>query len=517
MRSETICVLGDSACARKIVAHLVDAGKRVIVAAGHPPEKRPPFPEGERESGSLETLLGMRLAECSGGPGNFELVFEGGGGVQRRTVAAVVVAEPEERRANFELYGLKPGARVVAVSELPTTSQGFRHIVFLNGLVAESHPVVAGEVMRAAHRLQVDGRIQIYILTRNLKVASDGLEALSREARSAGVLFFKFTAAGPEIRQSSDGRVHIHFIDEPSGNNLNLDPDLVVVDESMTPSAATVELGRLLQIEADSGGFIQGDNVHRLTVSTNRRGVIVAGAARCAGAEPEIEASNAVLEALAVDLPPDAVQPAEIEPGRCIRCLTCFRVCPYRAIALNTRPTITAAACESCGICAAECPREAIRMPGLERHELLSRVAAGRPAERAGRPYIVAFCCRRSAGVAARESLCERRCWEATINVIEVPCAGSLPPALMLSAFGAGADGVLVLTCHEDNCHSRQGNCFARTRAEQTAAFLKLSGASQQRLVFKTLAANMGKEFVDIVTEFGSALRGPGHDHERTP
>jgi hypothetical protein len=47
-------------------------------------------------------------------------------------------------------------------------------------------------------------------------------------------------------------------------------------------------------------------------------------------------------------------------------------------------------------------------------------------------------------------------------------------------------------------------------RAEQAAAFLKSSGASEQRLVFKTLAANMGQEFVDIATEFSRALRGLG-------
>jgi coenzyme F420-reducing hydrogenase delta subunit len=81
----------------------------------------------------------------------------------------------------------------------------------------------------------------------------------------------------------------------------------------------------------------------------------------------------------------------------------------------------------------------------------------------------------------------------------------------MLSALGAGADGLLVLTCHEDNCHSRQGNRFARARAEQAAVFLKSSGAWAQRLMFRTLAANMAREFADIAAEFGSALHGLGN------
>jgi coenzyme F420-reducing hydrogenase delta subunit len=97
--------------------------------------------------------------------------------------------------------------------------------------------------------------------------------------------------------------------------------------------------------------------------------------------------------------------------------------------------------------------------------------------------------------------------WDAVVNVIEVPCAGSVTPEFILSAFSLGADGVLVLTCHEDNCHSRQGNRFARTRADQASAFLAQCGAGATRLVFKTLAANMETELDAILSEFSATLR----------
>jgi quinone-modifying oxidoreductase, subunit QmoB len=517
MENAAICILGDNACARKIASMMLAAGKHVVLAADHP-SVNPKMPlDGNERPELLETVYGVRLAGCSGGSGKFDLTFEGGGRLLRRTASVVVVAESEECKPNLALYGLKPCASAVTISDLPTARPGLKHVVFLNGLAAESHLRMAGEVMRAALRLQAEHGVQTYILTRNLKVATDGLEALSREARSAGVLFFKFTATEPEIRQSADGSVRITIIDELSGIRHSLAPDLVVVDENITPSATTVELGRLLEIESDDSGFIQGDNIHRLTVSTNRKGIIAAGAARCAGWELEVEASNVVLEALAVGSSTEVAPSAEIQPGRCVRCLTCFRVCPYRAISLNARPQITAAACESCGICAAECPREAIRIPGLERNELFARVTASRPANLADRPYIVAFCCRRSAGVAARMAFYERRGWEATINIVEVPCAGSLPLELMLGAIGFGADGVAVLTCHADNCHSRQGNRFARTRTEQVAAFLTSCGAVEQRLMFKTLAANAAKEFADIMTEFSRTLRGIRPEERKAP
>jgi coenzyme F420-reducing hydrogenase delta subunit len=71
-------------------------------------------------------------------------------------------------------------------------------------------------------------------------------------------------------------------------------------------------------------------------------------------------------------------------------------------------------------------------------------------------------------------------------------------------AKATGADGVLVLTCHEDNCHSRQGQRLARTRADQVSAFLMQCGADPTRLVFKTLAANMETELDTILSEFSA-------------
>ena len=289
----------------------------------------------------------------------------------------------------------------------PTNGSPLKHAAFLNGLVAESHPLIAGEIMRAALRLQTEHQVQCTILTRNLKVAGDGLEALSREARSAGVLFFKFTTSTPAIRQDPDGRVQMAFIDELTGQEFALAPDLVVLDETLAPSAYAVELGRILGLESDPVGFVQGDNVHRLTALTNRRGVVVAGPSRGIGLDPAVEASNAVLEALgaAASTADGPSQSAEIESGRCIRCLTCLRVCPYRAVLLNTRPTILPAACERCGLCAAECPREAIRIPGLERNDLRALItSARRPEPRHSRMSLLS-------AAAARPALQRRPRW----------------------------------------------------------------------------------------------------------
>jgi coenzyme F420-reducing hydrogenase delta subunit/Pyruvate/2-oxoacid:ferredoxin oxidoreductase delta subunit len=461
----------------------------------------------------VETLSGVRLSACSGQLGRFDLVFERGETVIRQTVSAVVLAESDERRSNQALYGLNPAEGILPLSTLleaggrpQAGAAPWEQVVFLNGLRTESQPATAGDIMRAALQLQNEHGAQCCILTRNLKVAGEGLEALSREARAAGVLFFKFANSEPTLLQAEDGSVRICFIDDPTGKEFVLTPDLVVVDETVRPSNAAMELARILGIESDPAGFAQADNVHRLPAATNRRGIMVAGPVRFAGTDAAVEASNAALEALfgLAAATADESTAARIEPGRCIRCLTCLRVCPYRAVALNGRPQVLPAACERCGICAAECPREAIRIAGLEHADLHRLIAAGRPAGNG--PHLVAFCCRRSAAPALRAAAADS-CWDATLNIIEVPCAGCIAPEVILSAFRQGADGVLVLACHADNCHSRHGNHLAQQRAELSSAFLDRCGAGAGRLLFKTLASNMATEAAAIVTAFSAYLR----------
>lgn len=524
-----ICVLGTHACAWEIADRLERAELDVLLAAAGEVDDPRARSLCSGETSRLETLSNARLIACSGQPGRFELVFERSGASVRQTVAAVVLAESDERRPNEALYDLRPAGGVCSLSDLlktggrpPAGARPWSQVLFLDGLRAEGLPVVTEEVLRAALQLQIERGAQCTILTCNLKVAAEGLEALSREARAAGVLFFKFGDSGPSLRQDGDGRVRVDFVDEPTGRAFTLAPDLVVVDEAVRPSSCAAELGRLLGLETDPLGFVQGDNVHRLPVGSNRRGIIVAGPARTAGTDPAVEAANAVLEVLS-HLDAAAADPstaAQIESGRCIRCLTCLRVCPYRAVALNGRPQVLPAACERCGICAAECPRGAIRIAGLEPADIRRLIAAGRPSDPGGElPSVVAFCCRRSAAPALRTAVAAGNRWAAALNLIEVPCAGSIAPEVILSAFRQGADGVLILACHPDNCHSRHGNQLAHQRSDQALEFLKRCGAGEGRLVYKTLASNMPAEAAAIVTEFSAALAGlkPNHRFRTAP
>ncbi len=49
-------------------------------------------------------------------------------------------------------------------------------------------------------------------------------------------------------------------------------------------------------------------------------------------------------------------------------------------------------------------------------------------------------------------------------QVIQVPCSGMIQPRMIESAFGAGADGTIVMGCQIGDCHFREGNKFCRER-----------------------------------------------------
>jgi coenzyme F420-reducing hydrogenase delta subunit len=155
-------------------------------------------------------------------------------------------------------------------------------------------------------------------------------------------------------------------------------------------------------------------------------------------------------------------------------------------------------ACAGCGICVAECPRGAIRLTALE-NTLAAEAAARAPAASA---RATIFCCARSADPARALAGEIDKDLAVDATVVRVPCAGAVAVGHILAAFAGGAAGVLVLSCHTDNCYSETGNRHARRRVENLAERLERMGVGGGRLATATLAANMPVEYAEITRRF---------------
>ena len=463
-----------------------------------------------------------KVKSCQGTVGDFRVVLESGGQKKIAAVDKIIIAEDERRIPCFTSYGLTRTEKVMALSQLekqlqedPETDSlcaGIKTVVFLVGLDTGSNPFTFERIMKSCLRLRALHSHKIYVLTKNLKVAANGLEKLYRDTRDAGVLYIKFTQTRPDITPLANGSVAIEFNDEVTGHRLKLPADLTIVDEKFMPSEYTAELARIFELEEDLNGFAQADNVHRLPVLTNRKGIFVAGPARSVQSlvEQFTDADNAVLSSRHIEKQPADRNgdKASIDNGKCIRCLTCFRLCPHRAIQLNLRVAISPAACEGCGICLAECPRGAISFED-QKAETDSAMPAAEVIGQGGKsfvPSITAFCCSRSAARAAELAACMGKTLPHGFRIAEVPCGGSVSLSDILNAFNSNADGVMILTCHEGNCHSERGPGFSQQRVDQISEFFRPIGLESGRLVKKTLASNMGVEFSGALIDFEKQL-----------
>jgi F420-non-reducing hydrogenase iron-sulfur subunit len=125
-------------------------------------------------------------------------------------------------------------------------------------------------------------------------------------------------------------------------------------------------------------------------------------------------------------------------------------------------------------------------------------------------PKIVAFLCNwcsyRGADLAGTSRM------KSTPNVrpIRVMCSGRVEPALILKAFTAGADGVLVLGCHPGDCHYTEGNYKAARRIPLLKKMLEQFGIEDERVRLDWVSASEGANFVSIVNDITTKVRELG-------
>jgi heterodisulfide reductase subunit A-like polyferredoxin len=79
--------------------------------------------------------------------------------------------------------------------------------------------------------------------------------------------------------------------------DIELNPDLIVVEEALVADDENGQLAELLRVDHDAWNFLQSDNVHRFPVQTNREGVFVVGASRAVQDLPAVwtDAENTAL------------------------------------------------------------------------------------------------------------------------------------------------------------------------------------------------------------------------------
>ncbi len=476
---------------------------------------------GITQRDGVRLLSGARLVGCSGTIGDFVLHLESEDRTFEERAGAVVLATETRAVPLFESYGLAGADNAMTLSRLesilasetgdPSNALSLaksERIAFLSGFAQEGDPLGQRRILNCLLTLDEQG-YRTYFYTRNLKVADEGLEELTKEDRQLGSTIFKLE----EWPTIDPGGKWIRHLDPVLEREVQLQPGLIVLEEKLLPSPENRRLAKILNITAPEDGFLQEENIHRLPVYTNKRGVFAVGSARNILSPRQIR-SDAANVALALkdelhNLDEDLYGGrASIDEDICCSCLTCYRLCPHGAIHVEDKPVISSFSCQGCGLCASQCPQEAITVVDSRWDEIKQSVSERLRAlkEEARSPRIVAYCCRNSAYEAGMAAYAFNRDLPSGLEVVDVPCAGSINHDVVLSSLREGADGLLVLGCHSGACKSTHGNTYAQHKSSRLGSILEEVGLSRERIRFRTLADNMDAEFARYTREMEESL-----------
>jgi len=428
------------------------------------------------------------LKSLEGEFGNFTALVTSNGTEQKLSAGAIVLA-----------VGSAP--KKSGLAELVHNREGVpKRIAIVMDILGEQSKRVSAYVLSAAELLAKRFGAEVKLYCHNIRVAAAGMEALYRRAREAGVVIVKYESP-PTISDRDPKKVV--SVEEPLiGYQVDEEFDLVVMADSAT--ADTTELLSLIEgLRPGPGGDLQADSVWLLPTKTNREGIFVVGSAPDTDElrDPQTDGlatANEIHELLKnkqIEVLDDA---AAVDGDKCVLCLTCMRICPHAAISIdvdNKAASVSAVTCQRCGICAAECPTGAIQLPRYTDEQVA--------AELGDKPQITVFACENSAYPAATAAAINGSQWGQQAQLIRVPCAGKVDPRDVLRALECGAQKVMILGCHLENCQYLAGSTRAAKRLERLNNALKKAGVDKERIIFEQLASVEPHKFIEYLSENG--------------
>ena len=376
---ETSRVLGDLGCAVTLVEREERLGGQLrkipyLYEDLNPEDLVRGLVDRATECASVTVRTSTEVAKVEGQIGHFRVSLSNGNGVQTMDFGAIVAATGAEAISPVGEYELPPDrfTTLLALQKMIRSPEKLpKRIALILDMDREDGSVLTGAALRTAVEIRERSPSEVYLLCRNMRVAGDGLESLYALARELGVVVFKMEEQ-PEI-VLGDYTAAFSFKDVLSGIKIQLECDLTAFSERVGPNGNSEQLGELLGVRLGPEHFLQDDNVWFSPTDSNRKGIFLAGA--CRGLmdvqRTLVDAQAAAMKAyelLAGGKWEFDADKAEVDPDKCVLCLTCVRSCPMLAIEVDWEREVAKVmeeACDGCGICAAECPAKAIELRGV--------------------------------------------------------------------------------------------------------------------------------------------------------
>jgi coenzyme F420-reducing hydrogenase delta subunit len=89
-----------------------------------------------------------------------------------------------------------------------------------------------------------------------------------------------------------------------------------------------------------------------------------------------------------------------------------------------------------------------------------------------------------------------------TVKTIGLPCSGKVDILYLVKAFETGADGVVIVTCKQNECRHLEGNLRAQKRAEAVESLLEEIGMGKGRMAVIMLKEGGVEQALSEIKDF---------------
>lgn len=351
-----------------------------------------------RSHPDVTVLTNSSLVQTQGHIGHFISRAETPNGPQDIEHGVTIVASGASAITPRGLYGYGDDERVLTQLDLEERLEqngrleGVRSLTMVQcvGSRTEDNPACSRvcctqAVKNALWIKSVHPEIQITVLYRDIRTY--GMRELDyRKARRQGVLFVRFDEEhGPQVRFTNNGVV-VDVLDTGLGRQLQFSSDLLVLSSGVRPREQAPELASALRVPLGQDGFFSEAHVKLRPLDFASEGIFLCGSAQGPKLIDETitQARGAASRAASILARKELQVAAEfsvVDQDQCAGCLTCVRVCPYGVprVTEDRSAYIEPAACQSCGVCAAACPRQAIQVNGSTNQQIIAKLDALAP------------------------------------------------------------------------------------------------------------------------------------------
>lgn len=470
---------------------------------------------------NIKVFANAEIEAVEGYIGNYRVTVRANGSNETFDASTVIVATGMQEIEPVGQYQYGSDPRVVTQVQLEGLLKGnevgeVKDVVIINCVNSKNESRgcctigCSVSVKNALALKTLNKDIRVHILYRDLSMVREEGSDLET-AKRAGVKFIRFPDDRyPEVTKE-DGNLGVHVYDILLGKEFTIPSDLVVLTTGFKGDDTCEAIKGHLKVSTNPDGFFQEAHIKLGPLDFPSDGISLCGCARSpknlkdsceegAGAamRASIPMKRGYLEAEGIV--------ADIDLDVCNSCELCAKNCPYGAIKwVDEKPNVIKALCKGCGLCAADCPKNAITIIHYSDEQILAQVEAAleeKPEEK-----IIGFVCHWCALGGVDMAGVSRLQYPPNARLIRVMCAARVAIKFIERAFELGAAGVLVAGCEFPTCHYITGNYAAEERVKRAKKRLKRKGYDPEKLWNIWCSAADGPKFAntmrDMVKELG--------------